>query len=138
FDVSILADEVGPPLREGIAQSRDIIRLGPQTFTLRRLETIAQATWEALRTPPPPDTREFAFRFVSPTAHHAPGEFRKSLVLPSPELYFGSWRGRWNVCCPQTFDDALMELVAAQVAVKDCQGGTRAVKLDQGRTFIGF
>ena len=138
FEVAVLADSLIAPLLEGIAQAGETVRLGRHSYRLREQEAVGAITWEELLTPCP-SAREFAFRMLSPTAHHAPGELRKSVVLPAPELYFGSWLGRWNVCCPIKFDtDAIRSLVEQQVAVKACEGGTRAVMLDQGRTFIGF
>jgi CRISPR-associated endoribonuclease Cas6 len=139
FDVAVLAEEVVAPLLEGLRLAGRAIRLGRQTFHIRELTRVAESGWQDLLAPPDHPPRVFTFRLYSPTAHHAPGEFRKSVVLPSPELYFGSWLGRWNLCCPVKFDDtALKSLVEQQVAVTECEGGTRAVRLDQGRTFIGF
>jgi CRISPR-associated endoribonuclease Cas6 len=138
FEVAVLADSLIAPLLAGIESAGETLRLGPQTYALRKWQTFGAVTWEELLTPRP-TAREFGFRMASPTAHHAPGELRKSVVLPSPELYFGSWLGRWNVCCPIKFDtDTIRTLIEEQVAVKMCQGGTRAVMLDQGRPFIGF
>jgi len=138
FEVAVLSDDLIAPLLEGIERAGDTVRLGRQTYRLRDQEAVGAVTWEELLHAAP-TAREFGFRLISPTAHHAPGELRKSVVLPSPELYFGSWLGRWNVCCPVKFDmEAIRTLVEQQVAVKMCEGGTRAVTLDQGRPFIGF
>ena len=138
FEVAVLADSLLAPLLEGIERAGETVRLGHQTYSLREWHPFGAVTWEELLTPRPM-AREFGFRIVSPTAHHAPGELRKSVVLPSPELYFGSWLGRWNVCCPTKFDmEVLRTLIEQQVAVNMCEGGTRAVTLDQGRPFIGF
>jgi CRISPR-associated endoribonuclease Cas6 len=138
FEVAVLTDSLVAPLLEGIESAGKMVRLGPHTYFLREWQTFGAVTWEELLTPCPA-AREFHFRIVSPTAHHAAGELRKSIVLPSPELYFGSWLGRWNVCCPAQFDmEAIRSLVEQQVAVKSCEGGTRVVMLDQGRPFIGF
>ena len=138
FEVAVLADSLLAPLLAGIESAGETLRLGYQTYSLREWHTFGAVTWEELLAPHPA-ARNFGFRIASPTAHHAAGELRKSIVLPSPELYFGSWLGRWNVCCPAPFDmEAIRSLVEQQVAVRMCEGGTRAVTLDQGRPFIGF
>jgi CRISPR-associated endoribonuclease Cas6 len=138
FEVVLLADSLIAPFLEGIESAGETVRLGNQTYSLREWHSFGAVTWEELLSPCP-TARDFGFRMASPTAHHAPGELRKSVVLPSPELYFGSWMGRWNVCCPAKFDtEALRSLIEQQVAVKMCEGGTRAITLDQGRPFIGF
>jgi CRISPR-associated endoribonuclease Cas6 len=137
FETAVLADEIATPLMQGVKGSREEIRLGPQIFRLLSAEVVDAVSWQELLTPAPErDTWEF--QLLTPTAHHAAGLFRKSIVLPDPENYFGSWMGRWNLCCEGKLDAALKERIAERVVVTACEGGTRAVRLDAGRTFIGF
>ncbi len=139
FDVVVLADWLVNPLLEGIETSPKEIRLGPQAFHLMRWEVSDSATWQDLLMPPPDDWRQFTFELVTPTAHHQRHPFRKSIVLPSPELYIGSWLERWNLCCEVKLDaDALRRVVEERVAISAASGATRSVPLDPGRLFIGF
>jgi CRISPR-associated endoribonuclease Cas6 len=138
FEVAVLADELAPTLWEGILVSPDTIRLGTQTYAIRSVEKGDAARWEDLAVVPVAPVDEFEMAMLSPTAHHLPGELRKSVVLPDPENYFGSWLGRWNSCCEWKFPPEIRDVIARQVAVTYCEGRTHAVRLDQRRTFIGF
>lgn len=137
FTVAVLADEILDPLLRGLALQPDEIRLGSRRFRMEQAETVVEASWQELLHPLD-DVRQFEFRLHSPAAHHATGEFRKTIPLPTPELYFGSWLGRWNVCCETKIDAAIKEVIAERLVVAACKGETQAVRLDGQRTFIGF
>lgn len=138
FEISLLADWLLKPLVTGMSECGDEVRLGSQRFRVEQPEIALEASWEELLEPPQPGERRFDLRFLTPTAHHAPGPFRKSVVLPSPEFYFGTWFNRWNLCCEQKMSEGILTTVQERVAVGACTGGTHAVRIDRSRTFIGF
>lgn len=137
FDVAILTDWLSAPMLDGLSSGRREIRLGRDDYAIAGWEVTHEADWESLlgcggR------TKEFAFRILTPAAHHAPGAIRKSIVTPSPELYFGSWLNRWNLCCGRGMPEELSDVVAGRLVVSAFSGGTEAVRLERDRTFIGF
>lgn len=157
FEIAVLADSLLPVFLEGIQRSSDQIRLGNRHYTLTTVDVVAAATWQDLLAPPASGNPEFEFEILSPAAHHMPSghnpqiepetdapeepataKIRKSIVLPTPELYFGSYLGRWNVCCETKISEDLLRLVEKQVAVRACQGATQQIMLDRNRLFIGF
>jgi CRISPR-associated endoribonuclease Cas6 len=143
FEVSVLDDAIAEPMLAGCRQCQPDIRLGSQDYRLRGPEIRAVADWEALREPAPANLCGFDLQMLSPTAaHHPSGPCRKAIVLPSPELYFGTWLDRWNRWADRKIApvraEALMNLVETQIGVSACSGGTRAEHLDPGRPFIGF
>jgi CRISPR/Cas system endoribonuclease Cas6 (RAMP superfamily) len=139
FEVAVLADWLVEPLIAGVEASPIEIRLGPQPFSLTGWEVSTAATWHDLLAPAPAGWRQFECELKTPTAHHQRQPFRKSIVLPSPELYVGSWLERWNLCCEIKLDaDALRQVVEERVAISAASGATRSVLLDPGRPFIGF
>ena len=137
FDVSLLADWLSSPVLDGLSDSSQMIRLGREGYVITGWNVVRQANWESLldcgNRP-----RDFAFRILTPTAHHTPGIVRKSIVAPSPELYFGSWLNRWNLCCVQAMPDEIADVVAGHLALSSFCGKTEAVRLEKDRTFIGF
>jgi CRISPR-associated endoribonuclease Cas6 len=138
FEISVLDDGLAPLFVEGARLAGPVVRLGPSQYALSGWEASLAAAWESLLAAPGQGVREWDFRLLTPTAHHAPGPYRKSLVLPSPESYYGSWLHRWNRYSPLGIDTSLLDLVEARVAVSACAGGTQAVRLDSGRVAIGF
>jgi len=138
FDICLLDHRLLTPLVTGFGASGPEIRLGNQWFQAGRPVVQQEQSWEEMPAPPPDNAHRLEIRLATPTAHHAPGPFRKSIVLPSPELYFGSWFGRWNRFSPWIMDEAVLDLVAERVVVSACEGRTCAVQMDPSRTFIGF
>ncbi len=137
FEVAVLADPFVPVFREGAPCGGTFLRLGPQRFEVQEVEAREEVSWEQLLQPSRRGLA-MAVRLLTPTAHHASVPTRKAIVLPAPETYFGGWLGRWNLCCPWTFPESLLETVRLHVGIRACQGRTEAVSLDQGRRFIGF
>ena len=136
FDLCLLTDELVDLVALGMARCGERVRLGPQSYCLGQPAVCECASYEALAGGE--TLSQFDFRLLSPTASHAPGPCRKSIVLPSPELYFGSWLYRWNLFSPRPLDEDVLRVVEEQVAVAGCGGSTQAVRLDRGRFFIGF
>ena len=138
FEVSVLVDWVGDLIVAGAADAATGMRLGRDHFRIAGPpELVRRASWEELMQSERAAAR-WRFRLVSPTAHHAAGEHRKAVVLPSPENYFGTWTSRWNLCAPQPFGPELRELIAERVAVTACDGHTERIELAPNRSFVGF
>jgi CRISPR-associated endoribonuclease Cas6 len=139
WEVTVLTDWLLEPLEAGVRKCGPEVRLGPQRFELERWERGRGVAWHGLLDGPP--ASDWTLRLHSPTAHHATGPFRKSVVLPTPELYWGSWYQRWNLYAPPELrmeDSFLLETVAERIAVSGCAGQTETVPLDAGRAFLGF
>lgn len=136
LEIGCSADEVVEPLLTGLPKPGGRVVLGRMPYDVRGLDVIAQATFDDLAASP--EGRAIRLHMLTPTAHHAPGVIRRSVVLPNPALYVGSWFRRWNLYAPAPFEEALMEAVAGQAAVRSFEGGTRVARLDRNRAFIGF
>lgn len=138
FEVSVLADWALAALREGLPEPGERIRLGKREYMLAGWNENRGCEWRSLAAARP--LRVVTLRMLSPTAHHAPTRHRKSIVLPQPELYFGSWLHRWNLYAPEELrlPEELLEVVDQHVAVGHCAGRTERVTLDGNRVFVGF
>jgi CRISPR/Cas system endoribonuclease Cas6 (RAMP superfamily) len=137
FEVAVLADPFVAPICEGADRYGTDLRLGPQLFRRVSMEKRGEVSWERLLRSREP-LLAMSVRLVTPTAHHAPGPYRKAVVLPAPETYFGSWFDRWNLCSPCPFPESLLETVRMNVGISACRGQTETVLLDARRRFIGF
>jgi len=137
FEVSVLTDWLLTPLLEGLSSGPSEITLGREEYAIAGWELARHVAWDSLlecaRRP-----ASFRIEALTPTAHHAQGVVRRSIVTPSPELYFGSWLNKWNLCCEHAIPAEMTELVAAYLAVSAFSGGTEVVQLGRDRTFIGF
>lgn len=138
FDLSVLVDGLSAPILEGQAAKGDTLWLGNYAYRVREREVHHLQTYEEMFRHAKPLTKEFRFRQVTPTAHHRGSEIRKAVVLPDPELYFGSWWVRWNLCCEFQLPKAILDVATQQIAVSYCQGGTQTANIDAGRNFAGF
>jgi CRISPR-associated endoribonuclease Cas6 len=137
FRVTVLDDSLLPLLGAALLKAERTVRLGPALYRLGQSEVTHSSSWEELLEPASA-LRELTFRLLTPTAHHGSGAFRKSLVLPQPELYFASWLMRWNLYAPSPLDAGVLRVVENFVAISHCAGETQHVLLDTGRPFIGF
>lgn len=141
FEVALLDDALLDALLVGAAARTGPLRLGVQSYRIGAPELIGAASWDEMLSGPPDD--DFALRLLSPVAHHTAGESRKSVVLPSPELYFGSWLRRWNLFSHRPIDADILRSVETHVAVVECEGRTLDIRLPRGRggastPFTGF
>lgn len=130
FDVGVLVDHLVMPLLAG-ATGRSAVCLGEQEYKLCPVQVLEQVSWEGLMAAATQSEWEISLR--SPTAHHPAGPVRRTVVLPEPALYFGSWLGRWNLCCESPIDPALLETVRIGVEVSACDGRTHTISLPRGR-----
>ncbi len=137
FDVSILTDWLISPLVEGISRIGAKIHLGCEEYEFLGYEMISHSDWRNLLEHY--DARTYySFIILTPAAHHAPGVIRRSIVMPSPERYFGSWLNRWNACCPNVMPEDIMDILSENMVISEFSGGTKTARLEKGRPFIGF
>lgn len=135
-ELGCIADAVVEPLLHGLPRPGRRVLLGRTPYDVGGVDLCAKAAFEDLASSPA--GAAIPVRLLTPTAHHAPGAVRRSVVVPDPALYFGSWFRRWNLYGPAPFAESLLDAVAAQMAIRCFEGGTRAVRLDRQRVFIGF
>ncbi len=135
-EIGCVTAEVIEPIMGGLPGQGGRVVLGRTAYDVRDVTVTSMADFDDLAASPP--GRAIPLRLLTPTAHHAPGVVRRSVVVPDPALYFGSWFRRWNLYAPTPFSEDLMEAIGSQAAVRAFEGGTRAVRLDGTRTFIGF
>jgi len=129
FDVGVLVDHLLVPLLAGAARA-SVVCLGEQQYRLCPAQVIEHDSWEGMMSGDP--RTEWQFELRSPTAHHPAGPVRRTVVLPEPALYFGSWLGRWNLCSVNMLDPALLEIVRTGVEVASCDGRTHTIGLPRG------
>ena len=138
FELSLLLDDLYAPILKGQGAKGNLIQLGNQLYRVRETEIYHLRTYEEILRDAPTTAREFRLRQRTPTAHHRGSEVRKAILLPDPELYWGSWWLRWNLCSEWQINRDVLEVAAEYAAVTYCQGGTQAAKIDAGRSFAGF
>ena len=138
FDLALLVDALYAPILQGQRQTGETFQLGRVGYRIREVEILRPLTYEEIVHAAPDTAREFRFRQVTPTAHHRGSEIRKAILLPDPELYFGNWWMRWNLCSEWQIARNLLEVVERQVAITYCQGGTQTANIDKERNFAGF
>jgi CRISPR-associated endoribonuclease Cas6 len=137
FDVFVLAEWMAPLLTAGAQQSGRNVRLGRDAYLLTEAGGVIRSdTWQSLAGSP--ILGRWPIRLTSPTASHAGSELRKVIVLPTPENYFGSWFGRWNLCSPIPLQEHLLDIVRERAVVSYCEGKTERVTIDANRQFLGF
>jgi len=131
------ADPFSDALLQGLPAEGSELRLGSQTYTVAERRLICRVSFGSIVRDLPSDPI-VTVRLLTPTAHHAPGSVRRTTLTPSPRLYVGSWLTRWNLSCELSIPDALLDAVDDYVVISGFRGGTVAVPLDAGRTFLGF
>ena len=138
FELSLLLDELYIPILQGQGAKGNILHLGQQAYRVREAEIHQVRPFADIIRNAPATPREFRLRQQTPTAHHRGSEVRKAILLPDPELYWGNWWLRWNLCCEWQIPREVLLVVEGQAAVTYCQGGTQVAKIDAGRSFAGF
>lgn len=136
-EIAFLTD---PPLEaflEGIGAPGSTVRLRADAYALAGLETAASASYDDLAAAATLQPT-LSLEMRTPTAHHAVGPVRRSVLLPDPALYIGSWLGRWNRFADRPFEDSLLKTVEEYIVISAFQGRTVRVQLQRPRVFIGF
>lgn len=136
-EITATVDDIGAVLLAGLPQAGEAFRLGPDTYISEDLRITRRRTYYELLEQPP-EGPSVTVRLHTPTAHHAPGPVRKTIIVPDPRLYLGSWYGRWNLSAEEEIPEDAFEGLAAATVVSAFRGTSRAVQLDRKRLFIGF
>ena len=136
-EIGCSADWAVEPILNGLPPLGIRIGLGRTEYRFVGAEIRRQATFAQLREAGA-EGLTIPLRMLTPTAHHAPGALRRTVVVPDPVLYVGSWLRRWNLFADAPFDPAVLNAVAQRVVVGAFAGGTHSVTLDRGRIFLGF
>lgn len=131
------ADPFSDALLHGLPEEGSEIRLGPQTYTVAERRLICRVSFGSI-VQDLPDSPAVTIRLLTPTAHHAPGTLRRTILTPQPRLYLGSWLARWNLSCDLLIPETLLSAAEEYIVVSGFRGGTVAVPLDARRTFIGY
>ena len=131
FDVGVLVDHLLMPLLAGAART-SVVCLGEQQYKLCPSQVIGHSSWDGLMSEAPRSEWEFVLRSPLHITIRQ-GRCRRTVVLPDPALYFGSWLGRWNLCCENVIDPTLLDIVRTGVEVAACDGRTHSIGLPRGR-----
>lgn len=136
-EIGCASDELYPLLVTGLPAVGTSVRLGHDYYVVQDVRMVASASFEELYFAEPPG-RVITVRLVTPTAHHAAGSGRRAIVAPDASLYFGSWLGRWSLCSGIALPDGAHSRLTECMVISAFQGGTSAVRLREGRVFVGF
>lgn len=145
FEIALLADRLLHPFSSAVEADGHCIHLGHSTYQVLDIGITMQVAWEELLEPPAEPIRSLSLRFRTPTAFHAPGELRKVVPVPLPELCLGNWMRRWNTTrihcgalAPPEAPAWVVGLAEERVALSRLTGGTRDIQIGANRRFIGF
>lgn len=139
FEITLLRDEWKEPLLEVIRATGERIHLGDRCYRLQSVTTKGEMGWSDFKALPQEREAKFKFELLSPTAFHVPRTSpRRSMVIPVPRLYFGSWLRRWN-SSPDVvkISPQILNVVEAEMIVSEFSGGTQTAFF-KGHPFIGF
>ncbi|HSV72143.1 MAG TPA: CRISPR system precrRNA processing endoribonuclease RAMP protein Cas6 [Chthonomonadales bacterium] len=136
-EIGCAADWAAEAIMAGLPPKGARIDLGRDEFRFEGAQAVRRASYAEMLDAGP-EGHTIHLRLTTPTAHHASGPTRRTIVVPDPTLYAGSWLRRWNLFAGTPFSAALLEAVAERVVVGAFSGGTHAVALDRRRVFLGF
>lgn len=136
LQLTVLDDALWPALERGIAKTEGVVVLdqpltlpagGPEVYHRTYAELAANARAET----------RLSLRFVSPTSFRSRG---MHYPLPDPVLVFQSWLNRWNEFAPEEcqINVAVLDIVAAHVAVSYYNGRTEMVDFGGNKRVVGF
>ncbi|MBN2394710.1 MAG: CRISPR system precrRNA processing endoribonuclease RAMP protein Cas6 [Anaerolineae bacterium] len=134
--VTLLDDTLEPALTYGIQVTKELELLN-HTLTLPKSgPSITKQPHADLLTQARPDTR-IGLRFLSPTSFRSR---EMHYPLPDPVMVFQSWLNRWNEFAPEEYqiNVALLDIVAAHVAVSRYSGRTELVDFGANKRVVGF
>ncbi len=133
---NVLDDTLWPALERGMARTPVVELLGrPLQMPLQGPE-IRQRFYADLVEQARTDTT-LRLRFLSPTSFRSR---EMHFPLPDPLLVYQSWLNRWNAFAPTEFqiNVALLDIVAAHIAIGRYELATEMVDLGRERKAIGF
>ena len=134
--LTVLNDEIWPPLERGIAKTEGVVVLDRPLSLPEGGPEIRHCTYTEMRTSAHAETR-INLRFLSPTSFRSRG---MHYPLPDPVLVFQSWLNRWNEFAPEAhqINVALLDIVAAHIAVSRYNGRTEMVDFGGNKRVVGF
>jgi CRISPR-associated endoribonuclease Cas6 len=134
--LTLLDDGLWPALFHGISLTPTVEVLGhPLTLPLDGFQ-VEYRSYADLAAGGRADTR-IRLRFLSPTSFRSR---EMHVPLPDPALVYQSWLARWNTFAPEQvrINVALLDIVAAHVAVSRYDLRTEMVDLGDNRKAVGF
>jgi CRISPR-associated endoribonuclease Cas6 len=134
--LTLLDDALWPALSAGISLTPTVEVMGrPLTLPLDGLQ-IEYRSYADLAAGGQAETR-IQVRFLSPTSFRSR---EMHYPLPDPALVYQSWLARWNEFAPEELriNVALLDIVAAHVAVSRYDLRTEMVDLGRNRKAVGF
>ncbi|MEJ5312392.1 MAG: CRISPR system precrRNA processing endoribonuclease RAMP protein Cas6 [Anaerolineae bacterium] len=134
--LTLLDDALWPALSQGIALTPAVEVLGHLLTLPAGGPQITQRSYADLAAHARADTR-LNLRFLSPTSFRSR---EMHYPLPDPVLVFQSWLNRWNEFAPEEhqINVAVLDLVAAHVAVSYYNGRTEMVDFGGNKRVVGF
>ena len=133
---TLLDDELWPALSQGISLTSTVEVMGrPLTFPPNDPH-VEHRSYADLGANSQAETR-IRLRFLSPTSFRSR---EMHFPLPDPLLAYQSWLTRWNEFAPEQahINVALLDVVAAHVAVGRYDLRTEMVDLGRNRKVVGF
>ena len=136
FRLTLLDDSLWPTLSQGISQTPAVEVMGRPLTLSTAGPQVERRPYADLASDARSDTR-IQVRFLSPTSFRS---HEMHYPLPDPFLIYQSWLNRWNEFAPQEqrINVALLDIVAAHVAVGRYDLRTEMVDLGRNRKVIGF
>lgn len=134
--LTLLDDALWPALAAGIALTPTVEVLGRLLTLPKEGPRLEHCTYADLAAAARAETR-LNLRFLSPTSFRSR---EMHYPLPDPVLVFQSWLNRWNEFAPeeQQINVAVLDLVAAHVAVSYYNGRTEMVDFGGNKRVVGF
>ncbi len=133
---TLLDDALWPALSQGISLTPTVEVIGRPLTLPADGPQVQHRSYADLVAEAGTDTR-VQLRFLSPTSFRSR---EMHVPLPDPSLVFQSWLNRWNEFAPGELriNVALLDIVAAHVAVGRYDLRTEMVDLGRNRKVIGF
>ena len=133
---TLLDDILWPALSQGISLTPTVEVIGRPLTLPSGGPQVEHRSYADLAANSQAETR-IRVRFLSPTSFRSR---EMHLPLPDPFLVYQSWLNRWNVFAPEDvrINVALLDIVAAHVAVGRYDLRTEMVDLGRNRKIIGF
>jgi len=134
--LTLLDDALWPALERGIAKTEGVVLLDQPLALPEGGPEVYHRTYAELAVNARTDTR-LNIRFLSPTSFRSR---EMHYPLPDPVLVFQSWLNRWNEFAPeeQQINVAVLDIVAAHVAVSYYNGHTEMVDFGGNKRVVGF
>ncbi|HUX76053.1 MAG TPA: CRISPR system precrRNA processing endoribonuclease RAMP protein Cas6 [Anaerolineae bacterium] len=134
--LTLLDDGLWPALSQGVSLTPTVEVMGHPLTLPTGGPKIERCSYADMVADGWADTR-IRLRFLSPTSFRSR---EMHVPLPDPSLVYQSWLSRWNEFAPEELriNVALLDIVAAHVAVSRYDLRTEMVDLGRNRKAVGF